>query len=230
MPIPPSSTARQCRSVRSATVHSRVSHRLLLAGLVAAATFLPSATARGQGQVGVLLGATYSTLRGVDGLDGRTGLVGGLSILHPSDGFLAFQWEALMVNKGAKASTGDPEGLKLSYFEVPLMMRLKLNRGGTMHPHVYAGPYLGIQVDCSVKGTSADCDDIPGVNTRSVDVGGIFGGGVDYDVGPLVLTGGVRYSFGVSSVADFSFDAVDESVRNGVYALYAGAAIRFGRR
>ncbi|MCC6770625.1 MAG: PorT family protein [Gemmatimonadaceae bacterium] len=215
---------------RDRTVRARASRRVFLAALVAAASLLPGASAMGQGQVGVLLGATYSTLRGVDGLDGRTGLVGGLSILFPSEGFLAFQTEALLVNKGAKASTGDPEGLRLSYVEVPLMARLTLNRGGTMHPHLYAGPYLGFEVDCSVKGTAAACDDIPGVNTHSVDVGGLLGGGVDYDVGPLVLTGGVRYSFGVSNVADFSFDAVDESARNGVYALYAGAAFRFGRR
>lgn len=198
--------------------------------MLAVALVLPGTTASAQGQIGVLLGATYSTLRGVDGLDGRTGLVGGLSIVLPSDGFLALQTEALFVNKGAKASTGDPEGLRLGYFEVPLMARLSLNRGGSVHPHVYLGPYLGIQVDCSVKGVSTACDDIPGVSTRSVDVGGIVGAGIDYDLGPFVLGGGVRYSFGVSTIADFSFGAIDESARNGVYALYAGAAIRLGRR
>lgn len=226
----PTSCTRHRGPARGRTVSARTTRHILSATLLAATSLLPCASASGQGQIGVLLGATYSTLRGVDGLNGRTGLVGGLSIVLPSEGFLAFQTEALLVNKGAKASTGAPGGLKLSYVEVPLMARLTLHRGGSMHPHLYAGPYLGIQVDCSVKGTATACDDLPGVNTHSVDIGGMVGGGVDYDVGPLVLSGGVRYSFGVSKVADFSFDAVDESARNGVYALYAGAAIRLGRR
>lgn len=191
---------------------------------------VPASHARAQGQVGAILGATFSTLRGVDGLGSRTGLVGGLSVVLPNDGFIAFQPEALLVNKGAKASTGDAEGLKLSYFEIPLLVRVKLNREPGLRPHVYAGPYLGIEVDCSVKGTTSRCNDLPGVNTRTVDVGGIVGGGVDYDFGPFVFTGGARYSFGVSSVADFEIDAVKQSAKNGVFSLYVGAAIRLGGR
>lgn len=190
----------------------------------------PIRTATAQGQIGVVLGATFSTLRGIDGLDNRTGLVGGISIVLPSHGVLSLQTEALWINKGAKASTADPEGLKLSYFEIPILARLNLSRDGTVHPHAYAGPYLGIQIDCSVKGTASSCNDIPGVSTKSVDVGGLVGGGVDFDFGPLVLTGGARYSFGVSRVADFEFGSVKESARNGAFALYAGAAIRLGRR
>lgn len=194
------------------------------------AAVVPASRAHAQGQVGAILGATFSTLRGIDGLSSRNGLVGGLSIVLPTDGIFAFQPEALWVNKGAKASTGDPEGLKLSYFEIPLLYRIKLSREPGLRPHIYLGPYLGIQIDCSVRGTSTKCDDIPGVNTKTVDVGGMAGGGVDYDVGPFVLSGGARYSFGVSSVADFELGSVKESAKNGVFSLYAGAAIRLGGR
>lgn len=218
---------------RAAAVRSgrRLARLLSLPLAAVVALAVPVASAHAQGQIGVLLGATYSSLRGIDGLDSRTGLVGGASIVLPSSGLLAFQPEALFVNKGAKASTGDPEGLKLSYFELPLLLRLRLGGGeGSVHPHAYAGPYLGIQIDCSVQGNSADCDDVPGVSTKSVDVGGVLGGGLDFDFGPLVLTGGARYSFGVSKVADFEFSQVRESARNGTFALYAGAAIRLGSR
>ncbi len=195
-----------------------------------AALAVPASIAHAQGQVGAILGATFSTLRGISGLDSRVGLVGGLSIVMPTDGPFAFQPEALLVNKGAKASTGDPEGLKLSYFEIPLLVRLKVSRESPLRPHLYAGPYLGIKIDCSVKGTSSACNDLPGVSTKTVDIGGLVGGGVDYDVGPFVFTGGARYSFGVSSVADFEFDAAKESANNGVFSLYVGAAIRLGGR
>lgn len=203
------------RSLRSA---------LLLLGLLAA----PVAQARAQSaHVGLIGGATFASLRGIDGLDSRTGLVGGLSVLLPFGSF-AFQPEALLVNKGAKASTGGPDGLELSYVELPLLFRLSLG-GAAVRPHAYAGPYFGLEVSCKVQGTSGDCDDLPGVSTKSVDLGGIVGGGVDVDVGPLVLTGGARYGFGVSKVADFTIDAARESARNGAFALYAGVAIRLGR-
>jgi len=223
-------TARRPAHIVDALAGRQLLRRLALPVVLAAALATPASTATAQGQVGAVFGATFTSLRGVDGLDNRTGLVGGLSIVLPSSGLLAFQPEALFVNKGAKASTGDPGGLKLSYFEVPLLVRLKLGGEGTVHPHAYAGPYVGIQVDCSVKGSSADCDDLPGVSTKSVDVGGVLGGGLDFDFGPLVLTGGARYSFGVSKVADFEFSSVRESARNGAFALYAGAAIRLGSR
>lgn len=198
--------------------------------LAMGALLAPIAPAHAQGgQVGAIVGATFSTLRGIDGLDNRTGLLGGLSFVT-SGGVFAWQPEVLAVSKGAKGATSSAEGLKLNYVEIPVLLRLSLSRDPGMRPHLYAGPYLGFQIDCSAKGTSADCNDVPGVSTRTVDVGGIVGGGLDFDVGPLVLTGGVRYGFGVSTVADFTLSSPKESARNGVWALYTGLAFRVGGR
>jgi len=180
------------------------------------------------GHVGAIVGATFSTLRGVDNLDTRTGLIGGLSIVMPSSGLFAWQPEVLLVSKGAKGTNSTAEGLQLDYLEVPFMLRLQPKTPGTLHPHLYAGPYLGFQIDCKVKGSTGSCDDLPGVSTNTVDVGGAIGGGFDYDFGPLALTGGVRYDFGVSSVADFEVQNVKQSAKNGVFALYVGAGIRLG--
>lgn len=197
--------------------------------LLVAAIIAPAASAGAQGgHVGAIVGATFSTLRGIDGLDSRTGLIGGLSIVLPSRGLFAWQPELLAVSKGAKGSNTNAQGLKLNYVEVPVLLRVQPKSEGTLHPHLYAGPYLGFQIDCSVKGTSGSCNDIPGVSTKTVDIGGTLGGGLDVDFGPLVLSGGARYSFGVSTVADFEFQNVKESARNGVFALYVGAAIRVG--
>lgn len=199
--------------------------------MVMGALFAPMTSARAQGgQFGAIVGATFSTLRGVDGLDSRTGLLGGLSLVLPSGGAFALQPEALLVSKGAKGTNTTAAGLKLNYVEIPVLLRLTLSRDGSVHPHAYAGPYLGFQIDCSVKGTSADCNDVPGVSTKTVDVGGIVGGGLDFDFGPLVLTGGARYGFGVSTVADFQVGSVKESAKNGVWALYTGLSFRIGGR
>ncbi|MGQ0650442.1 MAG: porin family protein [Gemmatimonadaceae bacterium] len=190
----------------------------------------PATVLQAQGQFGAVVGATFATLRGIDGLDSRTGLIGGLSLVLPSSGPLTLQPEFLLVSKGAKGTNNGPDGLKLNYVEVPLFLRLSLSPGASMSPHVYAGPYLGYRISCSVQGPSADCDDVPGVSTRTVDVGGTVGGGLNLGFGPLILTGGLRYSFGVSKVADFEFGSVRESTKNGVFALYTGLSLRLGSR
>lgn len=208
----------------------RPSKRLFVGALGALALVSVPSIARAQAQVSAIAGATFSTLRGIDGLDSRTGLVGGLSIVLPSSGFLAFQPELLFTSKGAKGENSGPDGLKINYVELPLLFRLQLDTGTGMTPHLYAGPYFGFQLSCTVEGIDADCDDTPGVSTKTVDVGAAMGGGLAFDVGPALLTGGVRYSFGVSKVAEFDVGNVNEAAKNGSFALYAGLGFRLGGR
>jgi hypothetical protein len=184
---------------------------------------------RGQGtQITALAGATFTSLRGVDGLDSRTGTLIGVSFLFPFMGPLSFQPEALVVSRGAASDFR--EGVDLSYFEVPLLLRLSLTPRSSLTPHLYAGPYLGIQIDCSVDGSSSSCDDRPDLSTNTVDVGGVVGGGVNLLAGPVLLTGGLRYGFGVSTLAEFDTGTAREEAKNGSWALYVGAGIRLGGR
>lgn len=184
---------------------------------------------RGQGtQITALAGATFSSLRGVDGLDSRTGTLIGVSFLFPFMGPLSIQPEALVVSRGATSDL--QEGLDLSYFEVPLLLRLSLTPRASLTPHLYAGPYLGIQIDCSVDGSSASCDDLPDVSTNTVDVGGVVGGGANLLAGPVLLTAGLRYGFGVSTLAEFDTGTAREEARNGSWAIYVGAGVRLGGR
>lgn len=208
----------------------RPSPRLFAGALGAVALLSVPSTSHSQAQVSAIAGATFSTLRGIDGLDSRTGLIGGLSIVLPSSGLIAFQPEILFSSKGAKGENTGPDGLKLNYVEVPLLFRLQADLGTGFTPHLYAGPYFGFQISCTVEGIDADCDDTPGVNTKTVDIGGAFGGGMSFDVGGALLTTGVRYSFGVSKVADFDVGNVSESAKNGSFALYAGLGVRLGGR
>jgi hypothetical protein len=204
-------------------------HRVVLRlSLCAIVSLVPARRLVAQGQVGVVVGATFSTLRGVDGLDSRTGLIGGLNLVLAGAGPLALQTGALFVSKGAEGETSGAGGLELSYVEIPVLLRLGISSGTGPSPHIYAGPYFGYQIDCTVEGTSGDCDDVPGVSTKTVDIGGIIGGGLDFSFGPLVLTGGLRYGFGVSKVADFEFGSVRESAKNGTFAIYTGLAIKLG--
>jgi hypothetical protein len=197
--------------------------------LLAASLAFPAESARAQGQVGLMVGATFATLRGIDDLDSRTGLLGGLSIVLPTSGAVGLEIDGLLVSKGAKGTNTGPNGLKLHYLEVPVLLRFSLAPDMPVSPHLYAGPYFGYQINCSVQGTSGDCDDLPGVSTKTVDIGGTLGGGLSFNAGGLVFTGGLRYSFGISKVAEFDIGTVNDSAKNGVFAIYAGLGFPLGR-
>ncbi len=204
----------------------------LLCGI--AATLLPLPVEAQGGRLGVIGGVNFATLRGLDDvdLDKRTGSMGGISLVLPLGSTFALQTEALVVTGGAQPSSGTGDGISLTYAQVPVLLRLSLGAGGSVAPHVYAGPYFGLRIRCQIDTGSgdSDCDDVGGVNTETVDVGGIVGGGLDFDLGGLVLTGGARYGFGVSKVAEFDTGSVRESAKNGSFSIYAGLAIRFGGR
>jgi hypothetical protein len=208
--------------------------RVATFSLVAAVAALVPQVARAQGgQIGLLGGATFASLRGLDtfaDFESRTGLIGGGYLLLPLSNALQLQLEGLVVNKGADARPGQDDAFKLSYAEVPVLLRLNLAPASPINPHVYAGPYLGFRIDCTIGGDTS-CEDSPEVvSTASVDLGGTAGGGVAVDLGGLVLTGGARYSFGVSKLAEFDGSGVREAARHGAWAVYAGLGVRFGRR
>jgi hypothetical protein len=190
-----------------------------------------SSAAHAQTQLHILAGATFAELRGLGDvdLDRRTGLMGGLSLVIPlGSGTFALQPEALVTSKGAKAPADDG-GLRLTYAEVPVLLRVNLVRSGVVQPHLYAGPYAGYRINCRLEGSdTASCDDTPEVTTRTVDVGGIVGGGLTFGLAGLRATVGARYGFGVSKFADFDFDDVRRSAKNGAYAVYVG--LGFGGR
>lgn len=215
-----------------ATLHRSLAP--LLAGLtLTVALAVPSVTqAQESGRFGVMVGANFATLRGLDDvdLDKRTGAMGGLFLVNPLGGALALQAEALVVTAGAQSSANNDDAVRLTYAQLPLLLRFSSAPNSLIAPHVYAGPYLGLKIACTIDfgDQDGDCDDAPGVSTKSVDVGGIVGGGLDVALGGLVLTGGVRYGFGVSKVAEFEFGSVRESAKNGSFAIYTGLSFRFG--
>lgn len=211
---------------------TRVMRAALIVGVASIA--IPSASHAQGGRIGVIGGVNYATLRGLDDveLDKRTGSMGGLSLVLPLGSTFALQTEALVVTAGARPNSGTGNGISLTYAQVPLLLRLSPGSGLPIAPHMYAGPYFGLRIRCQIDTGpgDSDCDDVGSVNTETVDVGGIVGGGLDFDVGGVVLTAGARYGFGVSKVAEFDTGTVRESARNGSFSIYAGLAIRFGGR
>jgi hypothetical protein len=197
---------------------------LLLAPTLLEAQATPG---RGQGnQFTVLAGASFSSLRGVEGVEHRTGSALGVSLLRPLLGPISLQPEVIAVGRGIRFE--NREDLDFQVVELPLLLRLSVNPRARVTPHLYGGPYLGLHLSCSVRGSDLDCDELPEVRTETVEVGGILGGGVNLLAGPFLLTGGGRYGFGVSSMAEFDRALIRESARHGGWMLYVGAGIRLG--
>jgi hypothetical protein len=227
----PGSTAQPRALAAAGTSRAATARRaiLALAGALATASLL-AAPAAGQGtEYSGVLGATFPTLRGADGLSSRSGSMAGLRIVRPLGGPLAFQPEFLVVNRGADGRSDffEGEGIELDAVEVPLLLRFALSPRGPITPHLYGGPYLALHVSCTLEGTSTDCDDTPGISTRTVDVGALAGSGVTLSAGPLLVGGGLRYGFGISSLAEFELDGAREEARHGAWSIYLSAGFRF---
>lgn len=160
---------------------------------------------------GVLAGASFAKISGSDvtgDVKIRTGFAaGGFVNIGVSKNF-AIEPEALFVQKGAKQTDSGVESkIKVSYVEVPVLLKLRFPSasGGTVVPHVYAGPYLGFKAGCHISATdgsitaSANCADAPfNAKIKSTDFGATFGAGVD--VGRAIID--ARYDLGLTKLGN----------------------------
>lgn len=183
---------------------------------------------------GIIAGGTFSNIRTSSdiSLGTRAGTIFGGSLQLPVGSVVAIQPEFLFLNKGAKftKSTANPDGgaFRLDYLEIPVLLRFDLSRG-TIGPHVYAGPSVGFNVGCAVeyKGSNGkaqantDCDEND-FKPKTLDYGLTVGGGVDFNVGGIALTGGGRYGIGLADIRDDNSSELKKRVNNGVLSLYVG--------
>ncbi|HYW50070.1 MAG TPA: porin family protein [Gemmatimonadaceae bacterium] len=169
----------------------------------------------------------------------RRGPYGGVTlIVQPQASALGFQTGVLFVTKGVRNgdSNGDESsitgGVKLSYLEVPLMVRLgiPLSFAG-IAPTLVAGGSIGYRIGCRVEArglglsTDFDCDDALAIDTFDAKR---FDGGVTVGVEMPVAIGGrvivvptVRYTRGLVNIVEGSGAEVKNS------ALQLGFGLRF---
>lgn len=212
--------------------------RSLLAGGSAAAlliALLGSSPLAGQTEVGVLGGATFSTVSGDDVADDaerRTGFVAGAFLRFPLGNVILFQPEATYVQKGAEFDEGADfeRALRLDYFEVPLLLMVRAPTSG-VSLHGLLGPTIAFEVGCKVELSGpgdtvdfeGDCEDEddPDTDRNSLDTGLMLGAGIDLPLGGLALTLSGRYTLGLESFVED--DAAEAKHRT----ISAVAALRF---
>jgi len=159
-------------------------------------------------QLGIKGGVNVSNFNGGNfGNIDKKALVG----FH-AGGFLNFQFgdhfslqpEVLFSSQGAKLeSAGNKQNLKVSYVNVPVMLKYRFTGGF----YLEAGPQIGFKV-------SEDTDQQPIDNfAKSTDLSIAGGLGFHSSSG---LGIGARYTAGVSKVGDFNAGTFDPDFKNGV--------------
>ncbi|MFO7587652.1 MAG: porin family protein [Gemmatimonadota bacterium] len=164
-----------------------------------------------------------------EGIDSRTGLVGGGFATFGIGNNFFIQPELLYSMKGAK---GDVEGVdatfKLDYFEIPVLFGARFPIANSpIEPRVFAGPAVAFEMSCKIDGeeggvsVSVDCEDL-GLDTKSVDFGVAFGAGFGYALEKLSIIVDGRYDLGIANIDDSGFDTGD--VKNRAWQFMAGVA------
>ena len=143
----------------------------------------------------------------------RIGFAGGVYMNYPVAGSFSFQPELLFVMKGFKADIKEEIGSieltgKFNYIEVPLIARFAVPLEGALKPWFCFGPSIGFNMSADVEGKytlmgesidlSGDFSDA----TKGTDFSILFGGGMEYPVGPGMLTFDFRYQIGLSKIVE----------------------------
>jgi hypothetical protein len=172
---------------------------------------------------GLRAGLNFASLTGDDVneamLDSRTGFVlGGFAVFRQTPTF-ALQVEAAYSMQGVEIDVGSESGtIILDYIQFPVLARLDFHTdGGSVQPHIFAGPQISVLVTSEVKANGMTQDIEP--ETSPLDVGIVLGGAIDIPMQEGGISIGMRYEHGFISVDDTG-DA--EDIRNSVVSVMSG--------
>ena len=162
---------------------------------------------------------------------------------------LELQLEPMYLQKGARQessfdfSFGDAETdssvtfnadikAKLSYLELPVMLKLALGTGST-RPYLMAGPTLGWRLSAKYKGTvtvsgfSQEIDEDVKDLTKSMDLGLGFGAGMSFPAGRAAVFVQGRYTLGLTNINDDPEDTATKIKTDGMQVM-AGVTFPLG--
>lgn len=151
--------------------------------------------------------------------DSRLGIVAGVGMTRQIGSTVSFAPELLYVQKGFEIEDdGVSAGLKISYVELPLLLRATFG-GGSVQPYVTGGPVVAFKASCSVNAESeevdisTDCDEFASegdgdAEFKSIDYGVMIGGGIQHGR----FTASIRYDLGLAGI--LSDDAEDTTTKN----------------
>lgn len=164
--------------------------------------------------------------------ESQTGLVLGAFLECGGESWFALQGEVNYSQNGAKVRGGSSVSrIDLDYIRVPVLIMARIGpEDRNLYPLVYAGPQLAFQVSCGVEADSEggsqnyDCDseelEDP-LETRNVEFGLVFGGGVEYLFGGFKMELDARYNLGLTNM-NGGTDASVASLKNRGWSFTVG--------
>ncbi len=146
---------------------------------------------------GFKVGVNMSDVYGDDaeGSDMKLGFGGGGFITYHFAPQFAIQPEVLYMMKGAKDAAGNK--LKLSYIEVPLLLKFTPQTEGNLKPAIFAGPAIALMM--GAKAEDFDVKDM----YKSMDLGVAVGAGFGYKMETMTITFDARYTLGMMKTIDY---------------------------
>lgn len=215
---------------------------LATASVLALVVAVPPAAGQGLG-LGVEAGLNVSDLSSSGGtnLEAETGYRFGAVLRYDFAPVIGLQTGASFSQKGATATEGTAvQQIELDYLEVPLLLQLNIPTGpAPVNPRLFAGGSLNFEISCDQTVDSGTFDGTAACNaselgdfafdTKSADVGLLFGGGLDFPAGPGALTVDVRFDLGLSDISDVAETAVEDPVelKNRNFQATAGYILTF---
>ena len=171
--------------------------------------------------LGLKGGVALSNVTDLDSTSSGTGFAGG-AYLGIGLTSITIQPEVLYVQRKFSApGTGTEEDeFTSNYIDIPLVIGFRL---GTpmVAPMIYVAPTASFETTCSIEGTaSGDCSDLNISTTSTLWSIGV-GGSLDLAVGPILLTGDVRYDIGLTKIEEGS----DSKWNNWLFMVGAGFRI-----
>ena len=187
---------------------------------------------------GVKAGVNFATHRGSDTDDyheNRTAFAGGAFLTYGLTPMLAVQPEFLYTQKGYKWEHGGWKWTgRYNYIEIPILFKVMVPMEGSVRPSFFAGltPAFLLSAeedweytngiyrlnDYEESGTVDVKDD-----TKSFDMGIVFGGAVGIPIGNGVLIFDARYNMGMMKIYDVD---EDYDIKNSVISIMAGYGIQ----
>ena len=178
---------------------------------------LPGAALGQESALGLKGGLNVSTLSIEDPaqpdleVESQTGLVLGAYLECGGESWFALQGEVNYSQNGAKVRGGSSATrIDLDYIRVPVLVMARIgSEESKLWPIVYAGPQLAFETGCQVSNGqsggsgSVDCNseelEYP-LETRNVEFGLVFGGGVEYLFGSFKMELDARYNLGLTNM------------------------------
>lgn len=146
----------------------------------------------------------------------------------------ALQPEVLYLPKGGEwDALGASVDVKLSYVEVPLLLRAALPlEGWKVQPVLFAGPAVAFRASCEVSGQASgisatlSCSSTAGLlEFRSADAGIVLGAGLEVPLGKVRASFEARVDLGLANIASGN---AASTVHNRAYGGFVGLAVPLG--